>query len=333
MDILVSNFNRAAAPLGVELDQRARKLYVQAADHHFDVCVDEYPTLLNPERARRLCRPQPTQRDRKTIRAFFGSTPEGRRLMRQAALPYLDQWGNLYLPRHVDGRSVLYFERPDSFDRVTPVPGAYTKTETRVLFGYITLPTGPGATGYQTALAHYVGVSEATVSRALNKLEGNGYPRERGALLPEQLTTLIRQWSEDYRLKLKPGLAHERYRPIGAPQDWRHLRPLPPAYTYSGVAASAVSGYDLVAGHEIEVYGPLGSVASDRSALRWAPDPNGLLVCRETFWSEGRIRRLGNTQPTIPLLTFADLLDARQARAIALAEEEVLDLCVQAYTF
>ena len=36
-------------------------------------------------------------------------------------------------------------------------------------------------------------------------------------------------------------------------------------------------------------------------------------------------------QAELPYLTFADLLDARQARAPALAEEEVLDLCVRTY--
>ncbi len=227
----------------------------------------------------------------------------------------------------------LYIERASKPGRVAAQPGAYTATDLKVVFAYLTLaPSGFG--GAQTELAAYANVSEASVTRALRKLGGNGFPRERDRLLPEQLLALVQTWAEQYRLTLKPKLHTKRYHPVGWPEDWRHLPELPAGLTYTGIAAAAVEGFDLVAGRELEVYADFETLQTNARLLRWAPSSEGMLVCRERFWGQPAIDwcLTGNSNHiTVPLLTYTDLLATGDPRAIDAAERDVLNLCLQLY--
>ncbi len=252
--------------------------------------------------------------------------------MRESGWAYLTAEGHLFL--NDQDRSVyLYIERSTKLGQVAPKPGDYTPTDLKVLFAYLTLAPEPYG-GSQIELARYADVSEAGVTRALRKLAGNGFPRQRDQLLAEQLIVLLQTWAEQYALKLKSKLRTWRFHPVGLRQDWRELSALPEGIYYSGVAAAAVEGFGLVSGRELEVYAGFDALAEHTRRLRWAPSPEGQVICRERFWGQpstdwcvtGR-----SSHATVPLLTYADLLATRDPRAIEVAERELLNLCLKLY--
>ena len=326
----VRSFRESLAGKEVNLSERGDVLgYEEGASA---INVQYAGAILNPASAKELMGATPSVSAKHVLLAFDTSTPQGRALLRRHRIPYLDQYGNLYLPGP-DGRTRLLFEDPSVFGRVKAEGGSYTKNDLRVLYAFITqAPASFG--GAQGELARVAGVSDAAVTRALSKLEGNGYSRNREQLGVEQCEQLIRTWAEHYVNTLKPKLKSRRFRPLGIPGDWRKLPLLPGYLYYSSVAAAAVEQFDIVAGSVIEVYGPLDEAMFEARSLRWLPDSEGPLICYDQFWRKPTIewRLTGRSEhATIPLLTYADLLASKDVRASELAEKEVLPLCVKLY--
>lgn len=330
MQTWVKSFRQSLAGKEVHLTERGDALSYEEGVS--TIQVQYAGTILNPASGKEFVVKTQRYSGRQVLLAFDTSTPQGRALLRRHRIPYLDRHGNLYLPG-LDGVTRLLFEDPSVFGRVKAEGGSYTKNDLRVLYAFITqAPKSFG--GSQGELARVAGVSDAAVTRALSKLEGNGYSRNREQLGVEQCEQLIRSWAEHYVNTLKPKLESRRFRPLSIAEDWRKLPLLPGYLYYSGVAAAAVEQFDIVAGSAIEVYGPLDEAMFEARSLRWIPDSEGPLICYNQFWRKPTIewRLTGRSEhATIPLLTYADLLANKDVRASELAEQEVLPMCVKLY--
>ena len=272
-----------------------------------------------------------------SVRYYLSSTSKARQLFRNAGVSYVTQEGNVFLDDRAVGVYIHVEYAPARPERNTDAPTslAFTRNDLRVLFAWITLPE-PLARLPQSALAAFAGVSDAAVTRAMSKLDAEGLPRQRDYLFPEQLMRLVQIWAEEYRTRLKPSLTTHRFRAIGMASDWRQLSELPPGLVYSGVAAAAADGHDLVAGDELEVYGRLTTVIDHARDLRWVTDAEGAVHFRERFWGDlpAEWTQTGRGRPaSIPLLTYADLLATGDPRAAEVAERDVLNQCLRHYRY
>lgn len=290
-------------------------------------------TLLNPEAVSVVKREIPQWVPAEGMSCYVTSTPTGREMMRQLGHAYLCQDGNCFVNDRQTNTYVL-IEKTGSKGRSVGTPGDYTKNELKILFAWITLSPRRFA-GSQSELANYANVSEATVSRALDKLKANGYPRVRDEMSLEQTATLIKTWSEQYLTRLKPKLKKKRFTAAELPDDWKDL-PFLTKFNlkYSGVASAAVDKYDIVADEQVEVYAPIETLNDARLELRWSHDPSGRVVVYEQFWSKDLDEKISLFNPydhqEIPLLTYADLRAVRSARALSTAEK-VFEFCLKHY--
>ena len=267
------------------------------------------------------------------VLVYDRSTRRGRERMREQGFAYLSLDGHLYLKDHEQNVYVLFDSPIEASAPRRTRTRFYTKNDLKVLFAWLAqLPSDKG--GAQATLALQAGVSEASVTRALDKLETNGYPRQRKRLRREETRALIQTWAEQYTQKLKPSLRKRRFRPGGGPPQYPNGLPeVPKGILFSGEAGARAIGHDLTVAATIDIYGKLDDVQTRLKDLRWIPSADGRFVIHEEFWGQPAEEWALSPEGrhfTIPLLTYADLLDTSDQRMMAVAED-VLDECLQLY--
>lgn len=237
--------------------------------------------------------------------------------LRAARIPFVDAAGNAWVETP-DFLIWVAGQKPQR-DLEAPKPArAFAGAGLQLIFAvlmnpdWVALPT--------RELAGRLGLANGTVAAALRDLQEQGFVIQLGKRGQRRLrnrTTLLNKWTEGYVQRLQPLTHVNRFRTARTEKDWwkgldfvRHH-----ALLGGEPAAALLTGFlmpDVITIYIEQNHAPL---VVD---LGLRPDPDGNVVLRRRFW-KFRDETWEAKHVTPPLLVYADLMGAHDARCIETA--------------
>jgi hypothetical protein len=256
----------------------------------------------------------------------FGEDKEGRVLVTDYVTPpmadklrlldiqFIDAAGNAFLK----GNGLLVFvsgRRPRVRRTAGKTLRVFRPSGLRTIFALLSVPELVGAP--QREIARAAGVALGSVAHVLNGLRELGFIAEtsgtRRLLHRERLT---HQWTEAYVRSFEPTLGLGRFSAPAA-NWWRRADLNRSGAQWGGETAAAVLQRHIIPELAILYSTEIPRRLLSRQHLK--ADPEGNVVVRRRFWSfETATPRLDVVPP---LLVYADLVAAGDARSLAAAEQ------------
>ncbi len=240
-------------------------------------------------------------------------TPPVADMLRKQGIQFVDASGNAYLQRP----DLLVFvtgHRPRPRRPVIKTLRVFRPTGLKTIFAMLSLPELVAAP--QRDIARAAGVALGSVARVLEGLRELGFLAEIRAtrhLLNRK--RLIQQWAEAYARVLDPTLDMARF--SASPANWwRHADPTKYGAQWGGETAAALL-QNLVPERTIIYAAETPARLMSRYRLR--ADTDGRVVVRRRFWHFDVTLPRRDVVP--PLLVYADLAVAGDARSLAAAEQ------------
>ncbi|WP_320534443.1 type IV toxin-antitoxin system AbiEi family antitoxin [Robbsia andropogonis] len=251
----------------------------------------------------------------------------------RAGVQFIDLTGNLHL-RGWNYHFIVIGRSADN-DAILPIPEAavgrasVTPTGLRVLFTLLINREARSLS--QRDLATMAGVANGAVGPALHDLEQRGYlatgveGRKRVLLNVE---SVVDEWVSLYPLRLRPKLNARRFS-AADPEWWRNMTPTRSSSTeaetrtwWSGEVAAALLTKDLRPETQTLYVTPENrstALAHVIKAGRLRADSVGDITILDSFWDP---ERQGPEDGIVPLLlVYADLMDTREPRNLAVARQ------------
>ncbi len=233
---------------------------------------------------------------------------------RRRGIQFVDAVGNAFLKR----QGLLVFVtsyRPRARPTARRTPRVFRPSGLRMTFALLSLPDLTRASQRDIARAARVALgSVADIFRGLRELGFIAEIHGKRQLLHRE--RLLNQWTEAYARTLGPSLEIARFS-APSPTWWRDLDLTPYNAQWGGETAAAILQGNII---------PEGTIlyAADvpRSLLskyRFKADPDGRVIVRRRFWNFETPESRREVVP--PLLVYADLVAAGDARSVAAAEQ------------
>jgi hypothetical protein len=240
-------------------------------------------------------------------------TPPIADALRAHGVQFVDAAGNAFLRR--EGLLVIITGRsPQKTAPRAAAPRVFRRSGLKILFAVLSGPSLIEAP--QRAIADAANVSLGSVGPFLEGLRELGYLAEiRGTRRLVERARLINQWSEAYARVLEPLLTLGRFS-AKSPDWWRDTDLTPYGVQWGGETAANILHRHLHPEQTL-IYTdvvPTRLLADQRMKL----DPLGAVVFRHRFWNA-----LPSPRPDVvpPLLIYADLLAAGDARSLGAAKQ------------
>ena len=251
----------------------------------------------------------------------------------RAGVQFIDLTGNLHL-RGLNYHFIV-IGRSASNEGIFPLPDAasgrpsVTPTGLRVLFTLLISREARSLS--QRGLATMAGVANGAVGPALQDLEQRGYlatgvTGKKRMLL--NIESAVDEWVAMYPLRLRPKLNARRFS-AEDPEWWRDITPTRFSSAesktrtwWSGEVAAAILSKDLRPETQTLYVTPENrgvALAPIIKAGRLRADSVGEITILDSFWDP---ERQGSEDEIVPLLlVYADLLDTREPRNLAVARQ------------
>jgi len=234
--------------------------------------------------------------------------------LRHRDIQFVDAAGNAFLKR----RNLLVIvsgHRPRVRSAGPKTLRVFRPSGIRALFALLSVPDLIQAP--QREIAKAAGIALGSVAAVFDGLRELGFLAEiNGKRQLVRRDRLIEQWTEAYARLLDPTLNLGRFAEP-APNWWRQVDPVKYGAQWGGETAAAVLQRSLVPESTIIYSDQLPSRLLTKYRLRSEPD--GRVVVRRRFWNFQLDRPRGDLVP--PLLIYADLAVAGDARSLAAAEQ------------
>jgi hypothetical protein len=241
-------------------------------------------------------------------------TPPVADMLRRQGIQFVDASGNAYLKRP-DLLVFITGRRPRLRRPAIKTLRVFRPTGLKTIFAMLSLPELVAAP--QREIARAAGVALGSVARVLEGLRELGFLAEIRAtrhLLNRK--RLIQQWAEAYARVLDPTLDMARF--SASPANWwRHANPTKYGAQWGGETAATLLQRNLVPERTI-IYAEK-TPARLLSRYRLKADSDGCVVVRRRFWHFDVTLPRRDIVP--PLLVYADLAAAGDARSLAAAEQ------------
>lgn len=240
-------------------------------------------------------------------------SPKAKALLKEKGINYLDSDGNIFLRV---GQIHIYIA---GIPNPPPPPLVRTrlfgKAGIQLVFWLLQNPNNVNL-GYR-ALAELAQIALGNLPALFKALQEEGFLAKLNA---EQWTLVNRDrlldlWVQEFGRRLKPGLLEARFH--ATQQDFRHQ--WQNLQLQDGTVWGGEPGASLLTDYLLPANFTLYSNSSKQEimkAYRWAPHPTGNIVVYRKFWKD--IPMLD--EKIHPLLVYADLNDAGDARGLELAQ-------------
>lgn len=233
--------------------------------------------------------------------------------LRRRRVQFADSAGNAFLNRR--GLYVFVTGRRRRAETTAPRRVRVFRTSgIKVVFALLSVSSLVGAP--QRTIASTAGVALGSVSAVLDGLTELGFLIEsKGTLRLIQRDRLLQQWTESYARLLEPTLELGRF--SAAPANWwRHADLTAHGAQWGGETAAALLHRYLVPERAIIYTDDIPTKLLSQYRLK--ADPSGRVLLRRRFWNSVPAPR-ADVVP--PLLVFADLITAGDARSIDAAKQ------------
>lgn len=240
-------------------------------------------------------------------------SPKAKDLLKEKGINYIDSNGNTFLRV---GQTHVYIAGIPN-----PSPSAFIRTRLlgkagiQVIFWLLQDPSNVNL-GYRM-LADRAKVALGNLPILFKALQEEGFlvkiDARQWALVNQE--RLLDHWVREFGRRLKPALFEARFQ--STQQDFRHhWRDL---QLQDGAVWGGEPGADLLADHLLPANFTLYSNAPKQEimkAYRWVPNPAGNITVYRKFWKDMPLL----DEKVHPLLVYADLNDAGEARGLEAAK-------------
>ncbi len=237
--------------------------------------------------------------------------------LKSKTINYLDSKGNAFI--NAPGIYVYISGRKPEKLKKSEESVLFQEAGIKLIFSLLSEPhseTRP----YRT-LAEMSGISIGWISKIMNELEESNFLLQTGTGRKlKNLPNLLERWVVAYSEVLKPRILLKRMR-FASPEKYRNWSQITLPSTKNinlwgaEPAAALTTGYLNPEVFTIYTSGVWQDIASE---LKLIPDENGNVEIRQIFWNEDCFaKRDKNVTP--PLLTYADLIESADDRAIETA--------------
>lgn len=236
--------------------------------------------------------------------------------LKETGIQFLDTVGNAYV--QTPGFLVFVVGRKPKQKPTAQKPvRAFRPTGLKAIFALLCLPDLVNEP--YRVIADRAGVALGTVNVVMKDLERLGYLRKtkaRGRRI-EGARDLQTAWVEGYLRHLRPQLNPRRYR-VAQTTWWKNENIWPGGVLLGGEPAAAVLVEHLIP--EVATVYDDGGFATLARKLRPAKDEAGNLEVLDRFWNFDAPETRHGIALVPPLLVYADLLGAADARNLETAE-------------
>lgn len=239
--------------------------------------------------------------------------PKLKQLLKDQGIHYIDAKGNMWLEVK---QVYLYVDGIPNSPQPTPVrTRLFAKASLKALFCILVNP-GMLNAGYRE-IAQHADVAVGSLTMLFQGLQEEGYliktADQRWILLERE--RLLDHWVDAYNRRLRPALYVDTFSPVEAElrMTWKHLSLMDGAIWGGEPGADLLTDY--LAPSKFTLYADQSKAELMRS-YRWKPQKNGPITVYQKFW-------LGDPamyELTIPLLVYADLIEAGDARSLEVAQ-------------